>query len=87
VRAEGDHKIHVFNVDSHRLELDPRFDLDFTAISARGPRVRTAWRFSASQAKTLKRPDHGREHSPHVVFADGIVFFLRLFDPWYCLAI
>jgi hypothetical protein len=37
VRAEGDHKIHVFNVDSHRLELDPRFDLDFNRDIGTGP--------------------------------------------------
>jgi hypothetical protein len=29
VTDEGDHKIHVINVQGDRLELDPRFDLDF----------------------------------------------------------
>jgi hypothetical protein len=29
VQAEGDHKIHVINVRGNRLELDPRFELDF----------------------------------------------------------
>jgi len=37
VHAEGDHKIHVFNVGSHRLELDPRFDLDFNRDIGSGP--------------------------------------------------
>jgi hypothetical protein len=37
VHAEGDHKVHVFNVDSHRLELDPRFDLDFNRDVGTGP--------------------------------------------------
>jgi selenium-binding protein 1 len=37
VHAEGDHKIHVFNVHSRRVELDPRFDLDFNRDIATGP--------------------------------------------------
>ena len=37
VQAEGDHKIHVFNVHARRLELDPRFDLDFNRDIATGP--------------------------------------------------
>jgi selenium-binding protein 1 len=37
VHAEGDHKIHVFNVHSRGVELDPRFDLDFNRDIATGP--------------------------------------------------
>jgi hypothetical protein len=37
VHAEGDHRIHVFNVGSHRLELDRRFDLDFNRDIDTGP--------------------------------------------------
>jgi DNA-binding beta-propeller fold protein YncE len=37
VHAEGDHRIHVFNVGPHRLELDPRFDLDFNRDISTGP--------------------------------------------------
>jgi hypothetical protein len=29
VDAEGDHKIHVFDVSPDKITLDPRFDLDF----------------------------------------------------------
>lgn len=29
LRAEGDHKIHVFDVGPNQITLDPRFDLDF----------------------------------------------------------
>jgi selenium-binding protein 1 len=29
VLVDGDHKVHVMNVGPNRLELDPRFDLDF----------------------------------------------------------
>jgi 56kDa selenium binding protein (SBP56) len=37
VTAEGDHKIHVINVHGNRLELDPRFDLDFDRDISTGP--------------------------------------------------
>jgi hypothetical protein len=37
VHAEGDHKIHVLNVYPRRLELDPRFDLDFNRDISTGP--------------------------------------------------
>jgi hypothetical protein len=37
VHAEGDHRIHVFNVGPNRLELDRRFDLDFNRDIGTGP--------------------------------------------------
>ena len=37
VHAEGDHKIHVINVNSNRLERDTRFDLDFNRDIGTGP--------------------------------------------------
>jgi hypothetical protein len=37
VNVEGDHKIHVINVFSNRLELDPRFDVDFDRDISTGP--------------------------------------------------
>ena len=37
VQAEGDHKIHVINVQGNRLERDPRFDLDFNRDISTGP--------------------------------------------------
>jgi DNA-binding beta-propeller fold protein YncE len=37
VQAEGDHKIHVLNVNGNRLELDTRFDLDFNRDVSTGP--------------------------------------------------
>jgi hypothetical protein len=37
VHAEGDHKIHVINVDHDRLELDTRFNLDFNHDIRTGP--------------------------------------------------
>src|SRR5262245_16103329 len=37
VHAEGDHKIHVINVDSDRLELDGRFALDLNHAISTGP--------------------------------------------------
>ena len=37
VHAEGDHKIHVAKVRRDRLELDPRFQLDFNTAFASGP--------------------------------------------------
>jgi DNA-binding beta-propeller fold protein YncE len=37
VQAEGDHKVHVINVHGNRLELDPRFDLDFNRDISTGP--------------------------------------------------
>jgi len=37
VKAEGDHKIHVFNVTPNQITLDPRFDLDFNRDIPTGP--------------------------------------------------
>ena len=37
VHSEGDHRIHVFKVGPHRLELDRRFDLDFNRDIGTGP--------------------------------------------------
>lgn len=37
VQAEGDHKIHVINVQGKGLELDPKFDLDFNRDISTGP--------------------------------------------------
>ena len=37
VHAEGDHKIHVFNIRGNRLERDQRFDVDFNRDIATGP--------------------------------------------------
>jgi len=37
VAVEGDHKIHVINVQGNRLELDTRFDLDFNRDIGTGP--------------------------------------------------
>lgn len=37
VHADGDHKVHVINVQGNRLELDPRFDLDFNRDISTGP--------------------------------------------------
>ena len=37
VQAEGDHKIHVLNVQGNRLERDPRFNLDFNRDIGTGP--------------------------------------------------
>ncbi len=37
VKAEGDHKIHVFDVSSNGITLDPRFDLDFNRDIKTGP--------------------------------------------------
>ncbi len=37
VHSEGDHKIHVARVKHHRLELDPRFQLDFNYAFSTGP--------------------------------------------------
>ena len=36
VHSEGDHKIHVARVKHHRLELDPRFQLDFNYAFSTG---------------------------------------------------
>jgi hypothetical protein len=37
VHREGDHRIHVANVQRDRLELDPRFNLDFNTAFPTGP--------------------------------------------------
>ncbi|HKN75518.1 MAG TPA: selenium-binding protein SBP56-related protein [Candidatus Acidoferrum sp.] len=37
VKAEGDHKIHVFEVGRDQIKLDPRFDLDFNRDISTGP--------------------------------------------------
>jgi hypothetical protein len=37
VHAEGDHKIHVLNVNGNSLEPDERFDVDFNRDIATGP--------------------------------------------------
>ncbi len=37
VHFEGDHKVHVIKVQRNRLELDPRFNLDFNTAFATGP--------------------------------------------------
>lgn len=37
VHFEGDHKVHVIKVHRNRLELDPRFNLDFNTAFASGP--------------------------------------------------
>jgi len=37
VQLDGDHKIHVINVHGNRLELDPRFDVDFNRDIQTGP--------------------------------------------------
>jgi selenium-binding protein 1 len=37
VNADGDHKIHVINVQGNSLELDTRFDLDFNRDISTGP--------------------------------------------------
>jgi selenium-binding protein 1 len=37
VHREGDHKVHVANVTSHALHLDPSFNLNFDTAFASGP--------------------------------------------------
>jgi 56kDa selenium binding protein (SBP56) len=37
VDAEGDHKVHVFQVSPNQITLDPRFDLDFNRDISTGP--------------------------------------------------
>jgi hypothetical protein len=37
VSADGDHKIHVINVEGNSMELDSRFDLDFNRDISTGP--------------------------------------------------
>jgi selenium-binding protein 1 len=37
IHFEGDHKVHVVNVSDDRLEVDPRFTLDFNTAFATGP--------------------------------------------------
>jgi hypothetical protein len=37
VKAEGDHKVHVFEVGRDQIRLDPRFDLDFNRDISTGP--------------------------------------------------
>ena len=34
---EGDHKVHVINVQGNRLEIDRAFDLDFNRDISTGP--------------------------------------------------
>ncbi len=48
VHAEGDHKIHVINVDSDRLELDGRFNLDFSHAISTGPARPHGWAIFAA---------------------------------------
>jgi hypothetical protein len=37
IHFEGDHKVHVLKVSRDKLELDPRFQLDFNTAFATGP--------------------------------------------------
>jgi selenium-binding protein 1 len=37
VHQEGDHRIHVFHVERHNLNMDPRFQLDFNTAFTSGP--------------------------------------------------
>jgi 56kDa selenium binding protein (SBP56) len=37
IHFEGDHKVHVLKVKRNRLELDPRFEIDFNTAFATGP--------------------------------------------------
>jgi 56kDa selenium binding protein (SBP56) len=37
VNVEGDHKIHVINVNGNRMKLDPAFDVDFNRDISTGP--------------------------------------------------
>jgi selenium-binding protein 1 len=37
IHFEGDHKVHVVKVFKHKLDLDPRFQLDFNTAFATGP--------------------------------------------------
>jgi len=37
IHFEGDHKVHVIKVFGDRLELDPRFQLDFNTAFPTGP--------------------------------------------------
>jgi hypothetical protein len=37
IHFEGDHKVHVVKVFKHKLELDPRFQLDFNTAFKTGP--------------------------------------------------
>jgi selenium-binding protein 1 len=37
IHFEGDHRVHVFKVSAHGLELDRRFDLDFNTAFPEGP--------------------------------------------------
>ncbi|MGY6277372.1 selenium-binding protein SBP56-related protein [Methylomonas sp. MgM2] len=37
IHFEGDHKVHVIQVDENNLQLDPRFTLDFNTAFSTGP--------------------------------------------------
>jgi len=37
IHFEGDHKVHVIQVDENNLQLDPRFKLDFNTAFSTGP--------------------------------------------------
>lgn len=37
IHFEGDHKVHVVNVSHDKIELDPKFNLDFNTAFATGP--------------------------------------------------
>jgi selenium-binding protein 1 len=37
IHFEGDHRVHVIKVHKRKLELDPRFDLDFDTAFPTGP--------------------------------------------------
>ena len=41
INAEGDMKVHVIDVFRDHMELDERFDLDFSHDVANGPATRT----------------------------------------------
>jgi selenium-binding protein 1 len=37
VQLEGDHRVHVLKVESHRITRDSRFNLDFNTAFPSGP--------------------------------------------------
>jgi len=37
VKAEGDHKVHVIELERDHIKLDPRFDVDFNRDISTGP--------------------------------------------------
>ena len=37
VQADGDHKVHVINVEPNQITLDSHFDLDFNRDISTGP--------------------------------------------------